>query len=542
MPPRGTGTRPQDFLVTDLLEWVRDADLALPEFQREYDWENDRVIALVATIMRGWPAGSLLLQELEGQTFFKLRPFDNGPPLQGGFANLVVLDGQQRLTGLFHALHDAGSTVYAIRAQEVTEGASVDQLEEAMHAFDRQDWDATHRRGAFGPDAWIPFYALKSAPDYFAWRDDAAHRSEDPEAAALLISDAYRHGLERFQKYRFPAVIVESGLEPAAIARIFERVNRQGLALKTFDLMVARTFVPDWNLRDRWADARAAQPVLDRFFGEDGMPVIRSIALTTLANVREQAVLNLDPPIVRLQWDDAVEAMARAVAFLEDHCGVADPTWVPYDSMVLTLAAIERIHHLEPARETIIRWFLSRSLGLRYEAAANTVAIEEYRHLQRVLNNEEQLRPVPVSERVLREATKKRQGAIWRGFLCCLSMSGATEVGLGDDEGQALTPTAVLEKAPAPRGIEPPHQLVLNVVLAAKKSARYVSYKGLPAFAERLAQLDAHRLEEVLETQLLPQLNPASSVETLIDGRLHLLSSWLRPRLGYDLERVAKHN
>jgi len=40
-----------------------------PEFQRDYDWEDDRVIALVATMMRGWPAGSLLLQEVDGPTF-----------------------------------------------------------------------------------------------------------------------------------------------------------------------------------------------------------------------------------------------------------------------------------------------------------------------------------------------------------------------------------------------------------------------------------------------------------------------------------------
>src|SRR3954451_15442351 len=119
MAPRGSGTRPQDFGVDELLEWVDNCELVLPEFQRDYDWEDDRVIALVATIMRGWPAGSLLLQELEGPTFFRLRPFDDGPDLQEDRANLVVLDGQQRLTALFHAIYDTGSSVYAIKAHEI---------------------------------------------------------------------------------------------------------------------------------------------------------------------------------------------------------------------------------------------------------------------------------------------------------------------------------------------------------------------------------------------------------------------------------------
>ena len=43
-------------------------------------------------------------------------------------------------------------------------------------------------------------------------------------------------------EYRFPAVVLEGDLEPAAIARIFERVNRTGLRLNTFDLMVAKTW------------------------------------------------------------------------------------------------------------------------------------------------------------------------------------------------------------------------------------------------------------------------------------------------------------
>lgn len=540
MAPRGSGTRPQDFLINDLLEWVAGQELVLPEFQRDYDWEDDRVIALMATIMRGWPAGSLLLQELVGPTFFRLRAFDSGPDLRDDLANLVVLDGQQRLTALYHALYDTGSTVYAIKAQEVVPDAPVDRLEDAMHAFEREEWDSEHRQGRFERECWIPFYALRSAPDYFAWRDEAARRSDDAETSALLISDAYRHGLERFQKYRFPSVIVEGGLEPAAIARIFERVNRQGLALKTFDLMVARTFVPDWNLRDQWADARARYPVLERFFADDGMPVIRSIALTTLANVREQAVLNLEPTIVRLQWDEAVAAMARAVSFLEEQCGVRDPDWTPYGAMILTLAAIERVDRLADHQPVVLRWFLTRSLGLRFETAANTVAVEEYRHLQDVLAGHDELRAVPVFERVLREATKKRQGAVWRAFLCCLSLAGAAESGLVSSHDAALTPVAILEKSQAPRGLEPPHQLVLNLVLADKKTAREIANKGLSNFLDRLGALSSPDRKQVVRTQFLPaRVSPSASTEEFVALRVKAFEAWLRPLMGYGLERAA---
>src|ERR1700760_107886 len=110
--PHRSGTRPQDFAVDELLDWINEQDLVLPEFQRDYDWSDDRVIALAATMMRGWPAGSFLLQEMGDATFFSVRPFDGGPFIDAKRAATVVLDGQQRLTGLYHALFDVGPSVY----------------------------------------------------------------------------------------------------------------------------------------------------------------------------------------------------------------------------------------------------------------------------------------------------------------------------------------------------------------------------------------------------------------------------------------------
>jgi Protein of unknown function DUF262 len=546
MARRGTGTRPQSFPITDLLEWINEQHLYLPEFQRDYDWDDERVLALLATIIRGWPAGSLLLEEVNKSPFFRLRPFDDGPSLDEARADMVVLDGQQRLTALFHAIYDAGSTVYAIRATQVTRDQPVDLLEEHMAAFKRDRWDSTHRNGEFDPDPqaekdWIPFYALRSAPDYFAWRDDAATRSNDPERAALVISDAYRNGLERFHNYALPAVIVESELEPAAIARIFERVNRQGLALKTFDLMVARTFAPDWNLRDRWADAAASHPVLERFFKDDGMPVIRAIALTTLENVREQAVLNMPPQAVRVQWDDAVEAMARALEFLENSCGVANPDWLPYPGIGITLAAVEREHRLLDQEEAMVGWFLSRGFGLRFGTAANTVTIDEYKHLNRVFDGEEAVKKIGISRRVLQEATRKRHKAIWSTYLCCLSIAGATRHGLGLGEEEAMEPTPIIEaEEPAP-GLESPHQRVFNLVLTDKQGARKIDKEGLPSLVSQLDSLAPSTREKVIRSQLLPsELSSDMTPTEFVNARVATLEQWLRPRLGYGFEFSEK--
>jgi hypothetical protein len=537
--PRRSGTRPQDFAVEELLDWIDKQDLVLPEFQRDYDWSDDRVIALVATMMRGWPAGSLLLQERGDATFFRVRSVDGGPPIDEDLAATVVLDGQQRLTGLFHALYDVGPSVYAIRADALKREGTIDGIEESLKAFDREIWDRDYRERGFagGEDDWIPLYAARSAPDFFAWRDEIAQHSKDRETVALQISDAFRNGLERLHKFRFPAVIVESGLEPAAIARIFERVNRQGLALKTFDLMVARTYVPNWNLRDRWSDACDEYPVLERFFGDDGMPVIRAIALTSVENVREQAVLNLVASLVRLEWDGAVRAMADAMAFLESACGVISPDWVPYGGVVVTLAGIAREWDLKRHRTLLKRWVLASGLGLRFESGANTVTVDEFQRLGSILEGTEKLKQIPISARVLEEATRRRQGAVWRTFLCCLSLNSATKVGLGDKNDPSLS-VSVFKKSDGSQGREPMHHLVLSQVVASKGDARKVGYKGIGALDRHLASLDPGTRRKIEKSQILSfDFSARSSEEQFIHDRLDSFDEWLHSVLGYGLDR-----
>jgi hypothetical protein len=281
------GTLAREFRIAELLEEVHEGRIVLPEFQRDFEWSDERVGQLLATVARRWPAGSLLLQDFPGETFYKLRKFEGGPEVNEAAVDFVVLDGQQRLTALYHAVYDTGPYVYAIHARALTPGVSIDLLEEAIESFTREEWDRDSRDRPWDlAHDWVPFYALRSPADFFGWRDDVVKRSpvELRDEVGQYLTDTYRHGLEAFHTYQLPAVIVERELEPAAIARIFERVNRGVLKLSAFDLMVAKTFETGWNLRDRWDQAVSEYPVLAGF--EDGMPVIRVIALKAASSVR----------------------------------------------------------------------------------------------------------------------------------------------------------------------------------------------------------------------------------------------------------------
>src|SRR6478672_3070734 len=95
--------------LSEYLKWTTSGRIQLPDFQRGYKWEDERIRQLLVTVLRGHPLGVvMLLKTGNDQIRFKPRPVegvrlrDSRPP------ELLLLDGQQRLTSLTQALSGSG--------------------------------------------------------------------------------------------------------------------------------------------------------------------------------------------------------------------------------------------------------------------------------------------------------------------------------------------------------------------------------------------------------------------------------------------------
>lgn len=92
-----------------LVELVDSGRLQLPEFQRDFVWNLRKRQRLFQSIQKGFPTGTLLLLEVDGEPPFGYRPIQHLaiPPNSSGIEiapTYLALDGQQRLTSLSHAL------------------------------------------------------------------------------------------------------------------------------------------------------------------------------------------------------------------------------------------------------------------------------------------------------------------------------------------------------------------------------------------------------------------------------------------------------
>ncbi|XVJ50853.1 MAG: DUF262 domain-containing protein [Vampirovibrio sp.] len=95
------------FESVKISDYLKDVEnYLIPDLQRGYVWKEKQVAKLFDSLLRGLPIVSLLLWEFpEGNTDFEFTRIKNSQDQdiqtnKASSKNLIVLDGQQRLTSL----------------------------------------------------------------------------------------------------------------------------------------------------------------------------------------------------------------------------------------------------------------------------------------------------------------------------------------------------------------------------------------------------------------------------------------------------------
>jgi hypothetical protein len=93
-------TNPID--LQKLLDDCHRGIIQLPDFQRSWVWDEDRIKSLIASVSRAFPVGALMSLDTGGPVNFKPRPIEGAPTeAQRAIPQALLLDGQQRMTSLY---------------------------------------------------------------------------------------------------------------------------------------------------------------------------------------------------------------------------------------------------------------------------------------------------------------------------------------------------------------------------------------------------------------------------------------------------------
>ena len=126
--------------LNQLLNDVDSGKIQLPDFQRGWVWDDDRIRALLASVSRSFPVGALMTLQAGGEIRLKSRMIEGAEDNQSTQPAAFLLDGQQRLTSLYQSLlHKGPVETHDNRGRRIRRWYYVDLLKAMDPNVDRED-------------------------------------------------------------------------------------------------------------------------------------------------------------------------------------------------------------------------------------------------------------------------------------------------------------------------------------------------------------------------------------------------------------------
>ena len=452
-----------------LLNEAGNGSTQLPDFQRGWVWDDDRVRSLLASISLGYPIGAVMMLRSGGRNVrFKQRPLEGAPPQIDRDAERLVLDGQQRLTSLFQALRlNQPVLTRDQRGRQIERWYYMDMRRALDPNAEREETvislPADRQIKRFGRDVVEDYstpdleyeamlFPLAKAFDSRMWRVGFERFWNYEEEKIELWNEFDEKIVTRFEQYQVPVIELSKDTPKEAVCQVFEKVNTGGVTLTVFELLTATFAADDFGLRPDWEErerAIHARSILTGVSNTDFLQAVTLLATRARRNAAIQSGTDEDrapgigcrrSDMLRLgleeyqRWaDPLVKGFEQAARFLHSQY-LYDEKFLPYGSQLIPLAAALTVlgrdwepHH---ARQKLARWYWCGVLGELYGGSIET---RFARDLPEVLSwiQEDGAEPTTVYDAEFTPARlltlRTRNSAAYKGVYALLLREGAKD-------------------------------------------------------------------------------------------------------------------
>nr|MBA3651522.1 hypothetical protein [Chthoniobacterales bacterium] len=481
-------------------------------------------------------------------------------------------------TSLYQAFFGVGDHRYYLNLGKLIQGADFDEAIFYIRAWTKQaktleTLDAQHdqmilplrvlRSGAGGYMQWVTGLISKHTNELISKAqakeidgDDLSGRMVENQMLQTQLTAIHDRWIMAIDDYRFPVVTLSDTTQADALCTIFETLNRTGVKLSVFELLTARFWPKNINLRALWEDALQQHPIIGEF-GVDPYYVLQAIALASrkAPSCKRSDVLNLAVADIASWWEPVVAGLSLGLHILRDDCKVTLPKWLPYQTMLAPLAAIlarkagPKTPMLGAHREKLKRWFWCAVFGQAYESSPNSQAAKDVTELDAWLEGgvlPDSISGARFDPRALQDVTP-RQRALYRGTICVVLGSGT---GARDFHTQAVITSQLMEQ----EGIDDHHvfpndylikhegitvsrtrDCVLNRTLIDRTTNQIISNRAPSDYLSEIRNTDGFPLDSVLDSHCLP--TGASS--PLITNDFNAFLDWRQDRIWQEIKRVT---
>ena len=396
--------------LSGLIKEAGDGSTQLPDFQRGWVWDDDRVKSLLASISRGYPIGAVTMLRAGGETIrFRQRPLEGAPtPVRD--AERLILDGQQRLTSLFQSL-SLGKPVrtYDQRGREIERWYYIDMQRALDENADREEavisLPADRQVKRFGRDIVEDYstrereyaamlFPLSEVFDTDEWMEGFQEHWDYNREKTRFWNTFNKSIVKRFEQYQVPVIELGKDTPKEAVCQVFEKVNTGGVTLTVFELLTATFAADDFELRPDWEKRERRIRSQSIFGGVSNTDFLQAVTLLATQERRNAALsdgadedrapgigckrtdmLKLELTEYQRWAEPLMAGFGSAARFLHSQ-HLYDARFLPYGSQLIPLAAIltELGRDWEPhaTREKLARWYWCGVFGELYGSASET--------------------------------------------------------------------------------------------------------------------------------------------------------------------------
>lgn len=452
--------------LVDLMRDIHEGRIQLPDFQRGWIWDDNRIRGLIASITRGFPVGAAMFLSYGGDSLhFKYRLFE-GISSANSVPNDLVLDGQQRLTSAYSALYgegavrtrtDKGKEIYRYYYISIEQALDADadrldaiislpETKQLTSDFGRKvEMDLTTPNKEYAAKMF-PLNIILDPAKTFQWEQAyLAHYGHEANISKEYSDFKSRIVMPAFQ-YKIPVITLEKDTPKEAVCQVFENVNQGGVSLTVFELVTAIFAMEDFDLRQDWEHR------VGTYFSGDLLNVVTSTdfltACTLLAayqgkgtvSCKKKDVLNLKLTDYKAYADALCEGFREAADLLAEERIFARRE-IPYTTQLIPLAVLCTLllekNQIKSSnvKQRIKQWYWCGVFGELYGSANETRYVNDVVGVMRWLDGGELPKTVQDAyfnaPRLL--LLRTRQSAAYKGVMALILKHGSKDFISGQD-------------------------------------------------------------------------------------------------------------
>ena len=462
--------------MKEWFEKIERSEIRLPRFQRPEAWDKGRVKSLMNTIVHNLPLGITLLLDVDKTDEpFVSRSLVTAPDLENK-VNEHLLDGQQRLTAFWRALHNNYDwETYFVYNSAFDKTLTIPVGKEYSHYFEvrcQPRWfkERTKRplwaddskeslvRGLIPLDLFSPEDISEKIENWVKQAIEHEYPAQtDPDAFQKLnewnmkrdqILSFIRDKREIIRHYNLPFLSLPISTPKDTALQVFINMNTNSKPLSQFDIIRAEIEgVKGVSLDDYQKELDLKFPIIKHYW-ELSFLILATSALIQDKMPNQKGMWDMKKDLMIENWNIMEKGLSQMADFLERQ-GIFDQSRLPTNAVLAVIATLYTyIPENLDARgkfELLLKKYLWSSFFTdRYENSAATHAYSDFTFLKNiitgakkesgeyymekdvpVLNREKY--PIESKEELMQVTWPKRENIRARAIMAVFSKLGALD-------------------------------------------------------------------------------------------------------------------